>query len=206
MGSPLSCRAAPDAELGGDHELVAADGVVEIEESDGAGVPAARGLNGQRHAVGEVLVDQLVARHADAAGAFEIADHLVGLRTGEAIVEAQQRGPQPALEQNVALVGAFVRQLLRRHVGPAQPLQQPAGRVLGVVELVELVGRGHVDLMTSSPGMPSKSLSWVASGQPSAKAVAAIQASAACNSRPADRRSARKRAQTVAIPASGHIV
>ena len=35
------------------------------------------------------------------------------------------------------------RQRLCRRVGPAQLLQELAGQVLGVIELVELVGRGH---------------------------------------------------------------
>ena len=75
--------AASDTELRRDHELVeVAVGVVKVKEPDGAGVPTAWALHVQRHAVGEVLVDQLVARHAGAVGAFKIEDDPLGLATG----------------------------------------------------------------------------------------------------------------------------
>ena len=69
MGS-LSGRAgalvAPaDPKLRGDDELVeAALRVVEVEESDGARVPTAWPVHGRSHAVGQGLVDLLVAGHA----------------------------------------------------------------------------------------------------------------------------------------------
>ncbi len=136
--------AAPDAELGGDDELVeAALRVVEVEEADGARVPPARPVHGQGHPVGQVLVDGLVAGHAGGVDVLQIEDDPVRLRLGQPLVEPQQRPPQTPLEQHLPLVGALRRQGFARYVLPAEPLQQQAGGLLGVVVLVEFGGGGH---------------------------------------------------------------
>ena len=134
----------PHPELGGDHELVeAAFRVVEVEEADGAGVPAPGPVHGQGHTVGQVLVDRLVAGHAGGVDVLQLEDDPVGLGLGEPLIETQQGGPQPLLEQDLPLAAPFRRQRFPGHVSPPQPFQQLTGRVLGVVEFVELGGGGH---------------------------------------------------------------
>ena len=60
--SAASLVASPYAELRCDDELVqAALRLVEVEEADGARVPAPRPVHGQGHPVGQVFVDRLVA-------------------------------------------------------------------------------------------------------------------------------------------------
>ena len=136
--------AATYAELGGDDELVeAALRVVEVEEADDAGVPALGRVHRQGHAVSQVLVDALVAGHARGVQVFQVEDDTVGLLLRHPLVQPQQCAPQPPFQQHLPLVAALRRQGLARHVRPAQPLQQHACRLLGVVVLVQLGGGGH---------------------------------------------------------------
>ena len=70
-------------ELGGDDELVeAALRVVEVEEPDVAGVLPALGVDGQGQSESQVLVDGLVARHADGVDVIQLEDGPVGLLLG----------------------------------------------------------------------------------------------------------------------------
>ena len=90
---------SPDAELGGDDELVkAALRVGEVEEADGAGVPALRRVHHQGHTVGQVLVDPLVAGHARGVHVLQFEDDALGLLFRHPLVEPQQRPPQPPLQ------------------------------------------------------------------------------------------------------------
>ena len=78
---PLVAPAHP--ELGGDHELVeAALGVIEVEEANGARVPAPRPVHRQGHPVGQVLVDRLVAGHAGGVDVLHLEYDPVGLGPG----------------------------------------------------------------------------------------------------------------------------
>ena len=88
-------------------------------------------------------MNQLVTRHANAVGALQVEYHPLGLCPGQTIVEPQQGGSEPILEEHVAFAGTFGCQLIGRHIGPTQPLQEPTGRILGVIELIQLDGRGH---------------------------------------------------------------
>ena len=136
--------AAPHPELGGDDELVEpALGVVEVEEADVAGVLPARGAYGQGQAEGQVLVDGLVAGHADGVDVLQLEDGPLDLLLGQPVVETQQGGPQPPLQQDIALLAALRRQLLAGRVGPPQTLQQGAGRLLCLAVFVERGGGGH---------------------------------------------------------------
>ena len=117
--------------------------MIEIEKADGAGVPSPGPVNGQGQPVGQVLMDGLVAGHAGGVDVLQLEDDPLGLGFGEPVVETQQGGPQPPLQQHLALAVALRRQRLPRRIRPPQPLQQDAGRLLGVVELVELGGGGH---------------------------------------------------------------
>ena len=102
--------AATDAELGGNHELVeAALRVVEVEEADDTGVPALRRVHRQGHAIGQILVDALVAGHARSVHVFQVEDDAVGLLLRDPLVQPQQCGAQPALEQHLPLVAALRR-------------------------------------------------------------------------------------------------
>ena len=136
--------AAADPELRGDDELVeTALGVVEVEEADDARSPAARTIDDQRHPVGEILVDGLVAGHARGVNVLQLEDDAVGLLLRHPLVQAPQRPAQPPFQQDLALVPALRCQRLTGDVRPPQVLQQPPGRVLRGVELVELGGAGH---------------------------------------------------------------
>ena len=67
--------APADTELRSHNELVeAALRVVEVEEADGAGIAAARPVHSQGHAVGQVLVDGLVAGHARGVDVLQVED------------------------------------------------------------------------------------------------------------------------------------
>ena len=148
----VALLAAPaHPELGGDDELVeSALGVVEVEEADVAGVLPALGVDGQGQAEGQVLVDGLVAGHADGVDALQLEDGPLRLLLGQPVVETQQGGPQPPLQQYLALATALRRQRLPRRVGPPQPLQQDAGRLLGLAVLVERGGGGHCSATSDS--------------------------------------------------------
>ena len=117
--------------------------MVEVEEADGAGGPPLRRIHRQGHAVGQVLVDGLVACHAGGVQVLQFEDDPVRLLLRHPLVETQQSGPQPPLQQHLALVAALRRQRLTGHVGPAEALQQHTRRLLGVVVLVEPGGGGH---------------------------------------------------------------
>ena len=95
------------------------------------------------HAVGEVLVDGLVARQAGGVEVLQVEDDALGLVLGHPCVEAHERGREASVEQHIPLVAALRRQRLAGHVGPAEALQQRARGVLGEIELVELSGGGH---------------------------------------------------------------
>ena len=104
--------AAADAELCGDDVVVEAGaglGVVEVEEADGGRLLPAVAVDGERHAVGEVGVDRLVAREAGGVGVLEVEDDALRLVLGHPLVEAQQRRRQAALEQDLPL--ALAREL-----------------------------------------------------------------------------------------------
>ena len=136
---------APHPELGGDHELVElALGVLEVKEADVAGVLPAPGVDRQGQAEGQVLVDGLVAGHADGIDVLQLEDGPLCLLLGQPVVETQQGVPQPPLQQYLALAAALRRQRLPRCVGPSQPLQQDTGRLLGLAVLVEGGGGGQV--------------------------------------------------------------
>ena len=143
--SPVEGSKGPaDAELRGRHELVqAALRVVEVEESDGAGLPSPRPVHGEGHPVGQVLVDGLVAGHARRVDVLQVEDDALGLLLRHPLVQPHERGLQAALQQHLALASPLRRQRLARRVSPAEPLQQQTGRLLGVVVFVELGGGGH---------------------------------------------------------------
>ena len=117
--------------------------MLEVKEAHGARVPAPGPIHGQGHPVGQVLVDRLVAGHAGGIDVLQLEDDPVGLGLGQPLVETQQGGPQPPLQQHFPLAAPFRRQGLPRRVGPPQPFQQQTGRVLGVVVFVEFSGGGH---------------------------------------------------------------
>ena len=135
--------APADAELRRDDELVeAALGAIEIEEAHDARLPPSPGVNDEGHAVGQVLVDPLVAGHAGSVDVLQLKDGALGLLIRHPLVEAEQRAPQPSSQQHLPLVAALRRQCLTMDVCPPQTLQQPTGRFLGVVVLVEFGGNG----------------------------------------------------------------
>ena len=137
--------AAAHPELGGNDELVEpAVRIFEVEETDVAGVLPTLGVDGQGQAEGQVLVDGLVAGHTHGVDVLHLEDDPRRLLLGQPLVETQQGGPQPPLQQYLALAASLRRQHIPRHVGPTQPLQQGAGRLLGLVVLVEFGGGGHL--------------------------------------------------------------
>ena len=138
--------AAAHTELGGDDVLVEPDAglrMVEVEEADGGGLLAPAAVDGERHAVREVLVDGLVAREAGGVEVPKVEDDALRLVLGHPRVEPHEGGREPPLKEHVALVVALCCQLRAGHVGPAEAFQQLARGVLGEVELVELSGGGH---------------------------------------------------------------
>ena len=97
--------APADPELGGDDEIVeAALRVVEVEEARDARLPTPRSVDGEGHAVGQVLVDGLVSGHARRVHVLEPEDGPLGLLLRHPFVQPQQRPPQPALQQHLSLV------------------------------------------------------------------------------------------------------
>ena len=92
-------------------------------------------------------MDGLVAGHADGVDVLQLEDGPLRLLLGQPVVETQQGGPQPPLQQYLALPAALRRQRLPRRVGPPQPLQQGTGRLLGLAVLVELA-EGVVMVLT----------------------------------------------------------
>ena len=146
-GPAGAALAAPThAELRGDDVLVQPDAglrVVEVEEADGGRLLTAAAVDGEGHAVREVLVDGLVAREAGRVEVLEVEDDALRLVLGHPLVEAHERSREPPMQEHVALVIALCRQRLAGHVSPAQALQQLARRVLREVELVEPGGGGH---------------------------------------------------------------
>ena len=147
---PELCRrtAAAHPELGGDDELVEPSlGVVEVEEADVAGVLPALGVDVQGQAEGQVLVGLLVESHADGVDVLQLEDGPLRLLLSEPVVETQQGGPQPLLQQYIALPAALRHQRLAGYVGPPQPLQQHAGRLLGLAVFVEFGRGGHRTLL-----------------------------------------------------------
>ena len=136
--------ASADAELGRNDKLVeAALRVIEVEEARDARSTATRFVDAEGHAVGEVLVDGLIAGHARDVHVLQREDGAVGLPLRHPLVEPQQRPLQPPSQQYLSLVYPLRRQLVARHVRPAEPLQQHARGLLGVVVLVEFGGGGH---------------------------------------------------------------
>ena len=107
------------------------------------GCPAARDVDAERHAVGQVLVNGLVASHAGGIHPLQLEDHPLGLLLRHPLVEPQQGAPEPCPQQHLTLIAALRRQRFPRDVRPAQLLQQLPRRVLGVMELVEPGGSGH---------------------------------------------------------------
>ena len=146
-GAPGAAFAAPThAELRGDDVLVqphAGLRVVEVEEADGGRLLAAAAVDGEGHAVGEVLVDGLVAREAGGVEVLEVEDDALRLVLGHPLVEAHERSREPPMQEHVALVVALCRQRLAGHVSPAQALQQLARGILREIELVQLGRGGH---------------------------------------------------------------
>ena len=131
--------AAPHPELGGDDELVeSAVGAFEVEEADVTGVLSVGGVTAQGQAEGQVLVEFLVAGNADLIDVLQLEDDPLRLLLGQPFVEMQQGGPQPPLQQDLALPAALRRQRLPRYVRPPQPFQQLPGRLLGLAKLVQL--------------------------------------------------------------------
>ena len=126
--------------------------MIEVKEADGARVSAARDVDAERHAVGQVLVNGLVASHAGGVDPLQLEDDPLGLLLRHPLVEPQQGAPEPCLQQHLALVAALRRQRVAGHVGPAEALQQLTGRRLGVVVLVELGVRAHGALGLCSSG------------------------------------------------------
>ena len=119
--------AAADAELRADDIVVEADaglGVVEVEEADGRRLLPAVEVDGERHAVGEVGVDRLVAREAGRVDMLEVEDDALRLVLGHPLVEAQQRRREPPAQQHLPLALALIRQRLARHVLVAEPLEE----------------------------------------------------------------------------------
>ena len=117
--------------------------MVEIEEADRRCLLPASALNRQRHAVGQVLVDSLVAQHARLINVVQVEDDPLRLVSGHPLVEPHQRLDEPVLEDDLTLVGALHCQVLARDVGPSQGDQQVASWDLGVGQFVGLVGSRH---------------------------------------------------------------
>ena len=80
-------------------------------------------VDGQGHAVGEILVDTLVASHAQRVDVLKLEDDAVSLRLRHPLVQAKKGRLEPTFEQDVTLVVALCCQGVSRHVFPAQPLQ-----------------------------------------------------------------------------------
>ena len=53
--------------------------MVEVEEADGAGVPALRCVYRQGHTVGQVFVDTLVASHTGGVDVLQVEDNTLRL-------------------------------------------------------------------------------------------------------------------------------
>ena len=117
--------------------------MVEIEEAGGSCSGATGDVHGHVHAVGEVLVDGLVAGHAHGVHVLQVEDDPLGLLVGHPFVEPQQRRLESPLEQHLPLPTTLRCQDFRGHVGPAQLFKEGACRLLGLAKLVELVGCGH---------------------------------------------------------------
>ena len=146
-GAPGAALPAPThAELRRDDVPVQPDaglGVVEVEEANRRRLLAAAAVDGEGHAVGEVLVDGLVAREAGGVEVLQVEDDALRLVLGHPLVEAHERSREPPMQEHVALVVALCRQRLAGHVSPAQALQQLARGILREVELVQLGRGGH---------------------------------------------------------------
>ena len=74
--------------MGNDEFVEPALGVVEVEETDVAGVLPALGGDGQGQPEGQVLVDLLVAGDADLVDVLQIEDSPLRLLLGQPVVEA----------------------------------------------------------------------------------------------------------------------
>ena len=151
LGGALAAAlvAAADAELRADDVVVETYpglGVVEVEEADGRRLLPAVEVDGERHAVGEVGVDRLVAREAGGVDVLEVEDDALRLVLGHPLVEAQQRRRQALPQQHLPLALALRRQHLARHVRVPEPLEEFARGILGGVEFVEFGGGGHEPL------------------------------------------------------------
>ena len=88
-------------------------------------------------------MDRLVAGHARGVDVLQLKDGSLRLLLRHPFVKPHQRGPQPALQQDLPLIAALRRQRLAGHIGPPQTLQQQPRRSLGLVELVEFGGGNH---------------------------------------------------------------
>ena len=165
------------------------------------------GVDGKGQPEGQVLVGFLVAGDADLVDVLQVENDPVSLLPGQPLVETQQGGPQPPLQQHLALTGPLGRQRLSRHIRPPQPLQQRPRRLLGLTVLVEFGRGGHGAgaLISWRLGMPEKSPSSAIRGHPSVMAVEAIQASAVFSLRPALSRSVRNCAEMYAKSGLGQI-
>ena len=119
--------------------------MVEVEEADGAGPLASRTVNREGHAVGQVLVDSLVASHAQGVDMFELEDDAVGLRPRHPLVEAEKGCLEPASSATPdARCRVLLPEALPRDVGPAETAwRQVEGGPFGVVVFVELGWGGH---------------------------------------------------------------
>src|SRR5439155_27231087 len=129
---------ATDPKLAGDQVLVAAAGrlrVVEVEEDDVARLAPTALLDLERHAVGQVLVDELVAGQADGFDVLELENDAGRLVVGHPGVEARQGAAESALQQHRGLAVPLSCQYLAWDVGVAELAEQFQGRLLGLVSL-----------------------------------------------------------------------
>ena len=132
--------APPNPELGGDHELVeSGTGMVEVEEPNAPSLTPSITVDLERHPVGQVFVNLLVASHAETFKVLEIEDDPISLLLGHPLVEAQKSSPEPPLQQHLSLRALLSRQPVVGHVGPPEALQQPPSWLLSVAEFIKAV-------------------------------------------------------------------
>ena len=96
-------------------------------------------------------MDQPVARHPDAVGAFQVVDMT---RSACAPVSPALRRSRAARIRSFSSTSRSLarsgRQLIRRNVGPAHLLQEPAGRIFGVVEFIQFAWAWSCEVVTKA--------------------------------------------------------
>ena len=115
----------------------------EIEEAHGGRLLAATPVDGEGHAVRQVLVDSLIASQPSGINVLQIEDGPLRLVVGHPRIQTLESRREPTGQQHIPLIVTLLRQRLPRHIRPAKTLQQFPGRILGKFKLVELGDGGY---------------------------------------------------------------